>query len=292
MSELAIQAVEVWKAFGPRTALQGLNLEVPKGEICGLLGPNGAGKTTTLRTLLGCLRPDRGTFHALGHNCWSQSTALREKMGYCSADVRFYPWLTARKALEIASACRRDDLVGQGLKVAKRLDLDPDLSAGRMSRGNLQKVGLVVALAAKPELLLLDEPSSGLDPLVQETFADLIKEAQDGDRTTVLISSHTFSEVARLCRTVVVVKDGRVVAGEPLDALRARAGRRVVLTFQDPPEGALPEGLEIDDPSGSIWKGRWMGDTGPLLAWCADRTLLDLEISAPLLDDAFLDFYR
>lgn len=282
----------MWKAFGSRAALQGLNLEVPKGEICGLLGPNGAGKTTTLRTILGCLRPNRGTVEALGLDCWSQSPALRKKLGYCSADVRFYPWLTARKALEIASACRRHDVLGQGLKLAKRLDLDPNLGAGRMSRGNLQKVGLVVALASKPELLVLDEPSSGLDPLVQETFADLIKEAQDRDGTTVLISSHTFSEVARLCRTVVVVKAGRVVAGEPLDAFRARAGRRVVLTFATPPQGDLPEGLQVDDRTDGVWRGRWLGETGPLLAWCADKNLLDLEISAPLLDDAFLDFYR
>lgn len=150
----------------------------------------------------------------------------------------------------------------------------------------------MVALASKPELLVLDEPSSGLDPLVQETFADLIKEAQDRDGTTVLISSHTFSEVARLCRTVVVVKAGRVVAGEPLDAFRARAGRRVVLTFATPPQGDLPEGLQVDDRTDGVWRGRWLGETGPLLAWCADKNLLDLEISAPLLDDAFLDFYR
>jgi ABC-2 type transport system ATP-binding protein len=264
---------------------------VAAGTICGLLGPNGAGKTTTLRIALGLLRPDRGHLRVLGMDCSSQSLEVRSKVGYLSADMRFYPWLTLRRALRIFSLLRRQDLTEPGLQLAERLALEPDLAAGRMSRGNVQKLGLVLALAPRPEVLVLDEPSSGLDPLVQETFAELLLEAQRRG-ATVLLSSHTFSEVGRLCQTVAVVKDGRVVAHQPLSVFRARAARQVVLTFSaDIPEEA-PPGLLVQHRGGNIWRGRWSGDTGPLLQWCAAQQIADIEISGAVLDDAFLDLYR
>lgn len=291
MAKAALSAVGLSKSYGRRAALQGLHLEVPQGTICGLLGPNGAGKTTTLRTALGFLRPDAGVLTALGLDCWRDSLALRSRVGYLSADMRFYPWLTPRKALTLASAIRGRDLTKTGLLLAERLRLEPDLRTVGMSRGNLQKLGLTLALAHQPELLILDEPSSGLDPLVQETFAELLLEAQRGG-ATVLLSSHTFAEVSRLCQDVAVVKEGRVVAHEQLDAFRGRAARQVVLVFSTPPAADPPSALQIEHRSENVWRGRWTGDTGPLLAWCAHQPIQDAEISPPLLDDAFLDFYR
>ena len=291
VTDLALEASDLYKSYGPRSALQGLSLEVAVGSICGLLGPNGAGKTTTLRSALGFLRPDQGQVRALGLDCWSQSLAVRSKVGYLSADMRFYPWLTLRKALAVVSQVRRQDLRKAGLDLAERLALEPGLAAGRMSRGNVQKLGLVLALASRPEFLILDEPSSGLDPLVQETFAELLLEAQKAG-ATVLLSSHTFSEVARLCQTVAVVKAGKVVAHEPLSVFRARAARQVALTFATPPAGEAPPGLTLEHGSATVWRGRWSGDTGPLLRWCAAQEIADIEISGAVLDDAFLDLYR
>lgn len=292
-TELALEATDLHKSYGRRSALNGLCLSVARGSICGLLGPNGAGKTTTLRTVMGFLRPDRGRMTALGLDCWKQSLGVRSRVGYLSADMRFYPWLTLTKALRLASLCHQKELGNRGIGLAERLSLEPDLTAARMSRGNLQKLGLVLAMAAQPELLILDEPSSGLDPLVQETFVDLLLEAQAAG-TTVLLSSHTFSEVSRLCQTVAVVKLGVVIAHEPLSVFRARAARRVVLSFgaSAMPPAEPPPGLELMTRTENQWRGRWSGDTGPLLRWCAAHEIEDLEVSGAELDEAFLDLYR
>ena len=287
----ALEATELHKRYGRRVALQGLSLRVERGSICGLLGPNGAGKTTTIRSALGFLKPDQGRMTVLGLDCWSQSREVREKIGYCSADMRFYPWMTLTKALSVTSQIRGRSLLEPGLALAARLQLEPNLKIGQMSRGTLQKLGLILAMAPKPELLILDEPSSGLDPLVQATFAEMLKEAQQGGATIVL-SSHTFSEVDRLCQVVAIVKQGRVVANEPLSAFRSRAFRQVKLSFSRSPLADPPVGLDVIQRLDQTWEARWRGETGALLRWCADQPILDLEISAPLLDDAFLELYR
>lgn len=291
MTDLALEATQLRKSYGTRRALNGLCLAVERGSICGLLGPNGAGKTTTLRTATGFLRPDSGQMRALGLDCWKQSLQIRARVGYLSADMRYYPWLTPAKALRLVSTLRGQDLVRRGEILAERLSLSPELTVAKMSRGNIQKLGLVMAMVAKPELLILDEPSSGLDPLVQETFIELLLEAQQAG-ATVLLSSHTFSEVSRLCQTVAVVKEGVVIAHEPLAVFRARAARQVVLSFGLSAPAEPPPGLEVDHRSESLWRGRWSGETGPLLRWCAGHDIVDLEISGAELDDAFLDLYR
>lgn len=289
--ELAIRIQQLQKSFGSQRALAGLNLEVAPGAVCALLGPNGAGKTTTLRTLLGLLQPDGGIVEALGLNCWTESVALRRRMSYLSADMRFYPWMTTVEALKLAEGLRERPLLDAGLVLAERLGLASNRPAGELSRGNLQKMGLVLALAAGPELLLLDEPSSGLDPLVQETFVELIQEACDSG-TTVFLSSHTFAEVDRLAQQVVVIKEGRAVVSETLASFRARAGRKVELLFREEPPQQGPEGLSLTGQDERRWRGVWHGSTEPLIQWCAEQAMEDVEISAPLLDDAFLDFYR
>lgn len=291
MTDFAFEAIDVHKSYGQRNALQGMCLTVERGSICGLLGPNGAGKTTTLRTALGFLQPDQGHMKALGLDCWRQSLQVRAKVGYLSADMRFYPWLNLLRTLDIASLIHRKDLRPYGLELAERLALEPRLSASRMSRGNLQKLGLVMAMAAKPELLILDEPSSGLDPLVQEAFVALLLEAQNAG-ATILLSSHTFSEVSRLCQKVAVVKNGAVIAHEPLSVFRARSARQVVLTFAAPTDAQAPSGLTLEHRSDCLWRGRWRGETGALLSWCIGQGITDLEISGAELDDAFLDLYR
>jgi ABC-2 type transport system ATP-binding protein len=160
-----------------------------------------------------------------------------------------------------------------------------------MSRGNRQKLGLVLALVHRPELLVLDEPTSGFDPLVQNVFAVLIQE-RTSEGATVLLSSHTFEEINRLCQTVAIVKAGKVIVQDALERLRGRAARRITIVFQDDVPENYPPALESTKLSERKMEGQWRGDTGPLVEWCAQENVKDLEISPPLLDDAFLEFYK
>lgn len=282
---------QVHKAYGSRVALRGLNLTVERGRIFGLLGPNGAGKTTTLRLIMGYLKADKGRVETLGLDCWQSSAALKRKTGFLSADTQLYPWLTPQKALTLFSKIRCKNLNPAGEKLCRRLGLDQDLKVRQMSRGNRQKLGLVLALAHEPELIVLDEPTSGFDPLVQNIFAELMRERAEGG-ATVLLSSHTFAEVDRLCDSVAIVKAGEVIVQDDLPRLRERAARRVTLVFEDARPREHHPKLDFVEQRLNTVTGQWRGATGPLVQWCAEKEVIDLEISPPLLDDAFMEFYR
>ena len=290
-TNVSVCFASVHKSYGQRKALDDFNLAVERGQVFGLLGPNGAGKTTTLRLLMGLLKADSGQLHALGRPCWEQSVELKKRIGYLSADTQLYPWLTPLEALKLFSDIRDENLTAPGLALCERLSLEPGLRVRSMSRGNRQKLGLVLALVHLPELLVLDEPTSGFDPLVQSVFAELIQE-RTSEGATVLLSSHTFDEVNRLCRTVAIVKAGKVIVQDALEELRGRAARRVTIVFQDDVPEDHPPGLESTTQGERRLEGQWRGDTGPLVEWCGERGVKDLEVSPPLLDDAFLEIYR
>ena len=207
------------KTFGRTRALDGLDLRVATGEVHGYLGPNGAGKTTTLRILLGLLRPDAGSARLLGGDPLRQAIELHHRMAYVPGDVTLWPELTGGEIIDVLGRLRggvdprrRDQLV-------ERFDLDPGRRARTYSRGNRQKVALVAALAADVELLLLDEPTAGLDPLMEVQFRDCVREERARGRT-VLLSSHLLAEVEALCDRVSIVRDGVVVESGTLAALR------------------------------------------------------------------------
>ena len=287
----AISLTAVSKSYGSYQALRELSLEVESASICGLLGPNGAGKTTTLKLILGLLRADSGQVTVMGLDCWKESLELKRQIGFLSADQTFPGWLTARKVIQLTSELRRTELTKSALELADRLRLALDQPISRMSRGNVQKVGLILALSVAPKLLILDEPTSGLDPLVQESFFELLREARQAG-TTVLLSSHTFSEVDRLCDQIVVIKSGVAVVSEALREFRQRAVRRVRLEFKSEVMETPPDGFEVTLQDGAILEGHWSGPAPALLSWCSERALVDIEISPPQLDDAFLGFYR
>jgi ABC-2 type transport system ATP-binding protein len=290
-TNVSVCFASVHKSYGQRRALEDFHLTVERGQVFGLLGPNGAGKTTTLRLLMGLLKADSGQLHALGRPCWEQSVELKKRIGYLSADTQIYPWLTAFQALKLFSEIRGQDLTAPGLALCEQLSLEPGLRVRLMSRGNRQKLGLVLALVHRPELLVLDEPTSGFDPLVQNVFAELIQE-RTSEGATVLLSSHTFEEINRLCQTVAIVKAGKVIVQDALERLRGRAARRITIVFQDDVPENYPPALESTKLSERKMEGQWRGDTGPLVEWCAQENVKDLEISPPLLDDAFLEFYK
>ena len=215
----AISMRDVVKSYGRVRALDGLDLEVARGEVHGFLGPNGAGKSTTIRILLGILRHNSGTVRLLGEDPWSKAVPLHRRLAYVPGDVELWPGLTGGEAIDLFARLRggvdrrrRDELI-------ERFDLDPRKKGRTYSKGNRQKVALISALASDVELLLLDEPTAGLDPLMEAVFQDCIREAKDAGRT-VLLSSHILAQVEALADRVSIIRSGRIVETGTLSELR------------------------------------------------------------------------
>ncbi len=281
------------KSYGSNVGIEQVDLNVDAGTIFGFLGPNGAGKTTAIRLLLGFLQPTAGEARIFGLDCWRESHHIKRDVGYVAGDVRLYPWLTVRLALPILSGARGCDLSEAGVALAQRFRLDLDKPVRKMSRGMRQKLGLILALAHDSRLLVLDEPTSGLDPLMQLTLADLLRErASQG--STVFFSSHTLSEVEQLCDRVAIVRDGRIVANEPLDDMRRRARRRVEIRFESEAGAAAnpPGFLQNVRRDRDRWFAELDGEAGALTRWLGTQQLRDFTIGPPDLETLFHAFYR
>ncbi len=292
--EPVIRTEGLTKRFGDTVALDDLDLEVPRGCIFGCLGPNGAGKSTTIRILLGLLRPTAGSATVLGHDVVGDRRSVHRQVGYLPGDVSIDPDLTARQYLDYLANLRggverttRDDLLD-------RLDLDPDRRVGTLSHGNRQKVGIVQAFQHAPELLVLDEPTQGLDPIVQRTFLDLLRETRDRG-ATVFLSSHVLSEVEEVADLVAVLRDGRLVAATSVAELAERTRRRVELTFVGEPDlvalgrlAGVDEVAATDGAVSVVVEGS-MAELFRLAApWGIDRVVAD-EVD---LTEVFLHLYE
>ncbi len=267
----AIEAVGLVKSFGSTRALDGLDLRVEPGEVHGFLGPNGAGKTTTLRILLGLLRADAGTARVLGGDPWRDAVALHRRLAYVPGDVALWPNLTGGEVIDLLGRLRGGLNEGRRAALLERFDLDPTKKARAYSKGNRQKVALIAALASDVELLLLDEPTAGLDPLMEASFRDCIRE-ESGNGRTVLLSSHILAEVEALCDRVSIIRGrpgrrerhpGRAAPPDPhLDQRRAApvAGRA-----DRPARGARRRGRRATDAD---LRGRRAGARRPAaVAW-------------------------
>jgi ABC-2 type transport system ATP-binding protein len=215
----AISASGLVKRFGQTVALDGLDLQVATGEVHGFLGPNGAGKTTTIRLLLGLLRADRGEARLLGRDPWRDAVALHRRLAYVPGDVSLWPNLTGGEAIDLLARLRGGLDRARRAELIERFDLDPSKRSRTYSKGNRQKVALVAALASEVELLILDEPTAGLDPLMEAVFQDIIRRVNDAG-TTVFLSSHILSQVEKLCRRISIIRLGRVVESGTLSQLR------------------------------------------------------------------------
>ena len=232
--ETVLRTVALSKAYGRTLALDGLDLEVPAGRVLGFLGPNGAGKTTTLRLLTGYLKPTAGRAFVAGHDAWTDRVLAHRQLGYLPGDLRLWPKLTGEQTVGYLARLRgmeHDSSIGE---LAKRLDVDLTRPVAALSKGNRQKVGLILALLGRPRLLLLDEPASGLDPLVQQEFYAILRERADAG-ATVFFSSHVLSEVQHIADQVAVIRAGRLIMLESMDAIRDKARHQIHVRFGAPP---------------------------------------------------------
>jgi ABC-2 type transport system ATP-binding protein len=291
MSAILIESLT--RRYGPRRGVEGVNLAVGEGSLFGFLGPNGAGKTTTIRVLLGFLRATSGQARILGLDCWARSKQVKREVGSIPGDLRLYSRLSGHETVRLAGRIGQRDLAARARELAAAFDLDLSVRVRQMSRGMRQKLGLVLALAPRPQVLVLDEPSSGLDPLMQEVLRDQLR-AMARSGHTVFFSSHTLAEVEALCDRVAIVREGRVIIDEPLDQLRRRAGHEVVarltpaartMSLSTPPEFQQPIHSE-----GTL-SGTWRGPAAGLIAWLHTLPVEDVRITPPSLESLFRGFY-
>ncbi len=295
MTDAAIQCTSLTKHYGDFAALVDLDLEVQRGEVFGFLGPNGAGKTTAIRTLTDEIRPTSGRATIMGLDCQSQSVAIRAHLGYLPADLAMYPSLTGRETLTYFANLRGGVDWAFVDSLAERLDSDLSRKVGDMSTGNRQKVGLIQAFMNRPDVIIMDEPSAGLDPLMQAEFHDMMREVAEDGRT-VFLSSHTLSEVQRAADRVGIIRHGKLVAVEKVHTLVARAMRKIDLRFDAPVTSSTFEmvpgvsEVEVNDREA---KFSFTGEMTALLdAIRSGPTLVDISTREADLEEIFLTYYR
>jgi ABC-2 type transport system ATP-binding protein len=293
--EAAIKTDGLTKHYGEVEALIDLTVTVDQGEVFGFLGPNGAGKTTTIRTILDEIRPTAGRAWILGMDCHSQSVEIRHHLGYLPADLALYPNMTARSLLTYFANLRGGVDWTYVEELAERLDSDLDRRLEDLSSGNRQKVGLVQAFMNRPKLLVMDEPSAGLDPIMQRELQTMMREVAAEGRT-VFLSSHALGEVQRVADRVGIIRAGRLVALETVADLRAKALRRIEFTFERPPDASMFDGVPgVRDISAD---NRHLvvsfdGTMQALLAALHDgNRLIDISTEEADLDEIFLTYYR
>jgi len=289
-----IDIEQLTRRYGRRVGVERLQLSVPEGTIYGFLGPNGAGKTTTIRVLLGMLRPSEGKARIFGRDCWRDSRLIKSDVGYLPGDLHLYPWMTCRSALQIIGRVRGRDLSLAGDELASDFSLEQDVRVRRMSRGMRQKLGLILALVHRPKLVVLDEPTASLDPLMQEKLHQHLRRLARAGHT-VFFSSHTLSEVEQLCDHVAVLRQGTLVAEDRITALRSRASRVVTIVWREGvrlEEIKTPPFIDVYEQQGRTWRATLIGVAMDLVRWAAEQPIDDLVIGQPDLASLFQEYYE
>jgi ABC-2 type transport system ATP-binding protein len=288
-----IEASALTKRYGSARGVDELTFEVSAGEVFGFLGPNGAGKTTTIRTMLDFIRPTSGTVRVLGMDPGLDGVAVRARVGYLPGELALYERLTGERYLRTFASLREGVEWAFATSLADRLALDLSRRIEDLSHGNKQKVGLVQAFMHRPDLLILDEPTQGLDPLVQQTFY-LMLEQERSRGATVFLSSHVMPEVERVCDRVAIIREGRLVAVEDIGELKARATRRLELHLAAPAPAEefahLPSVRAVEAHGDTLT----MSVEGPLdavIKQAARYTVVNLQTREPSLEDLFLTYF-
>ena len=288
-----IETEQLTKSYGQYRGIVDVDLVVESGEIFGFLGPNGAGKTTTIRILLDLIRPTSGRARVFGVEAAADPVAIHRRVGYLPGEWNLYDRLTGAETITYFANLRGGIDRVYVDQLVKRLDLDTSRRFREYSRGNKQKVGLICALQHRPELLILDEPTAGLDPLVQQTFNEILFEAKAEGRT-VFLSSHIISEVERTCDRVAIIREGRIVRIDTVEGVRNLAAHEVELRFAEPvpaaPFAAIP-GVGNLVEEGRTLRMLVSGPIAPVVRLAGQHDLVDFVSREPSLEEVFLSEY-
>ncbi|GAB4254839.1 MAG: ABC transporter ATP-binding protein [Thermoleophilia bacterium] len=291
--EPIIRTEQLTKNYGPNRGIESVDLEVFPGEVFGFLGPNGAGKTTFIRTVLDFLHPTSGRAMVFGLDSQKDSVSIKARVGNLPGEFTLDERMTGRELIRFFARLRGVEDLSYADELARRLDAELDRPMRRLSRGNKQKIGLVQAMFHRPPLLILDEPSGGLDPLVQEEFLRIVRELRDQGHT-IFFSSHILSEVERVCDRVGIIREGRLVTVETISSLLEKRFRRMHVRFAEPvgPEAleGVPGVIEVtaNEAGLSLTFG---SEVDALLKVLAGHTVVDFEVDRPSLEEIFLTYY-
>ena len=284
----AISTENLTKYYGKARGIIDVSLDVEEGAILGFIGPNGAGKSTTIRTLLGLVSPTRGSAKVLGLDCRKDRKEILRYVGYISPDTAFYSGMRVSEIIELSARLRKKDCSAEAKRLADRLELDTKRKVGELSLGNKKKVGIVCAMQHEPRLYILDEPTGGLDPIMQQQFFELIKE-KNAAGATVLLSSHILSEVSKYCTHAAVIREGRLLAAKRLNELFESEAKHIVLKGVKAFEPL--EGMQTLKKNGNEVSFIYMGGAKGLIGTLSKLDFEDITITEPDLDEAFMHYY-
>lgn len=291
----AIRLEGLTKSYGKARGIVDVDLEVAPGEVFGFLGPNGAGKTTTIRILLDLIRPTAGSARVLGFDSVDDSMEIRRRVGYLPGELALWEWMTTRQALDHLAALRGGVDDGYRNRLLERFEVEPDRKIKDLSTGNKQKVGIIQAFMHRPELVVLDEPTAGLDPLMQQATYELVEEARDDGRT-IFLSSHVLPEVERIAGRVGIIRKGRLIEVETVENLKNRAIRQIEVRFGSsaPTESHLRSVTNVAEASltDGIAHIRVEGSMDALVKALAGFEVISLLTHDTPLEEIFLSLYQ
>ena len=285
----AIQLSNLTKYYGKSRGILNLNLDVKEGEFFGFIGPNGAGKSTTIRTLLGLITPSSGQAKIFDETIRQRNPQIRSHIGYLPSEAVFYRGMKVKDLLKLSADLHHKNCSAEREILCRRLQLDVNRKVDELSFGNRKKVAIVSALQHQPKLLILDEPTSGLDPLMQREFFQIIRERNE-QGATVFLSSHVLSEIQRNCTRAAIIREGRIIACDRVEALSKTNAKRISVQGQVSLD-SLEEIRDLKENDG-IFSFLYGGDIHRLLETLSAGTITDLSISDPDLDEIFLHYYE
>ena len=284
-----IQTANLTKYYGKERGIIDLDLIVTQGEFFGFIGPNGAGKSTTIRTLLGLIAPTSGSARIFGKDVTKEKESVLQDIGYLPSEALFYGGMKVKEILKLSADLRKKDCIAEAKLLCERLQLDTSRKVDDLSFGNRKKVAIVCALQHRPKLLVLDEPTGGLDPLMQKEFFDILQE-RNKEGTTAFLSSHVLSEIQRNCNRAAIIRDGRIIAQGSVDDLSKTSAKRITVHGSIHIEGlnGIRDRKETDDTVSFLYSG----DMESLLHTLSLGHVDDLTITEPDLEEVFLHYYE
>lgn len=284
----AIKAIELTKYYGRTKGIENLNLTVQEGEFFGFIGPNGAGKSTTIRTLLGLIAPTGGTARIFGLDIVKDKEKILKNIGYLPSEAVFYSGMKVKDVLKLSADLRKKNCTEEAEILCERLQLDVTRKADELSFGNRKKAAIVCALQHKPDLLILDEPTGGLDPLMQKEFFDILRE-RNKEGATIFLSSHILSEIQRNCTRAAIIREGKIIACDTVEVLARTSAKRV--TVQGKIDLAMLEGVRDEINMKDSVSFLYSGDMNRLLHTLAEGQVSDFSVTEPDLEEIFLHYY-
>lgn len=284
-----MKTTKLTKYYGKVRGIKELDLTVTHGEFFGFIGPNGAGKSTTIRTVLGLIAPTSGDAMIFGKDVTKEREAILQNIGYLPSEALFYQGMKVKDILRLSADLRKVDCSAESKRLCERLQLDTARKIDELSFGNRKKVAIVCALQHRPELLVLDEPTGGLDPLMQKEFFDILRE-RNREGTTIFLSSHVLSEIQRNCTRAAIIRDGRIIAQGSVDDLSKTSAKRITVHGSIHLENL--SGVRDRKAGEDGISFLYSGDMGSLLRTLASGQVDDLTVTEPDLEEIFLHYYE